>query len=495
MLHLEQNYTSELDDEFWIPWEGAAVPAPRVLLLNRDLAGELGLDPDVLDSPEGAQVLAGTRPPDGARPVALAYAGHQFGGFSPRLGDGRALLLGELRDADGRLLDLHLKGSGATPFSRGGDGKAVLGPVLREYVIGEAMYALGIPTTRALAAVLTGEQVLREGGPKPGAILARVASSHLRIGTFEYFAARRDDERVRRLVDYALARHDPALAGADDPALALLRAVRDRQAKLVAQWMGIGFIHGVMNTDNTTISGETIDYGPCAFMEAYDPATVFSSIDHHGRYAYGNQPAILQWNLARLAEALLPVLIAEDRDAAVALATTEVDAFGPLFLGEWEAVMRAKVGLRESRDEDGRLVGDFLDLLASDGVDFTAAFRGLSDVLRGYRAGVKALFTTSADIEAWLARWTNRLDSEAEGEPTAYRAARAEEMDRMNPVYIPRNHLVEEALAAAETSLDLEPTRRLLDVLADPFTRREGLERYASSAPEDFGPYVTYCGT
>jgi uncharacterized protein YdiU (UPF0061 family) len=322
-----------------------------------------------------------------------------------------------------------------------------------------------------------------------------VASSHIRIGTFEYFAARRDDERVLRLVEYSLARHDPDLLEADDPALALLRAVRDRQAKLVAQWMGVGFIHGVMNTDNTTISGETIDYGPCAFMDAYDPATVFSSIDHHGRYAYGNQPSILQWNLARFAEALLPVLKSEDRETAISLATEEVDAFGPIFLSEWEGLMGAKLGLAERREGDGKLAGDLLDLMADAEVDFTRAFRALSDVLRGYRAGVQALFPDSEGVDAWLDRWTGRVDAEADGETTAYRARRATEMDRVNPVYIPRNHLVEEALEAAEASLDLEPARRLLDLLADPFTARPGFDRFADPAPGDFGPYVTFCGT
>lgn len=490
MLRLEHSYVRDLDDGFWIRAEGAEVPDPRVLLLNRDLSLRLGLDPDLLRSEEGARFLAGLDAPEGAQPVALAYAGHQFGGFSPRLGDGRALLLGELTDGEGRRRDLHLKGSGATPFSRGGDGKAVLGPVLREYIMGEAMHALGIPTTRALAAVVTGEQVLRQDGPKPGAILARVASSHIRIGTFEYFSARRDNDRVRRLLLYTLERHDPELLEADDPALALLGAVRDRQAMLIAQWMGVGFIHGVMNTDNTAISGETIDYGPCAFMDAYDPGTVFSSIDRHGRYAYGQQPGILQWNLARLAEALLPVMKADSMDQAVARATDEVNAFGPRFLAEWAGVMRAKLGLATADTGDAVLASDLLDLMARDGVDFTRGFRALSGVLRGDPRRARGYFAASGPFDAWLERWEARLEQEG-----ADREARALAMDGVNPVYIPRNHLVEEALAAAEDGLDMGPAEKLLEVLADPFTVRTGLERYTEPAPADFGPYVTFCGT
>ena len=490
MLNLENTLTTELDDAFWIAWEGAPVPEPRTVLLNRGLARELGLDPDALAGREAAKIFSGAKAPEGARPVALAYAGHQFGGFSPRLGDGRALLLGEIVDPTGRRHDLHLKGSGATPFARGGDGKAVLGPVLREYIVGEAMHALGIPTTRALAAVTTGEAVLRQEGMKPGAVLARVASSHLRIGTFEYFAARRDTERVRRLVEHALRRHAPERVDAEDPALELLRFVRDRQAKLVAQWLGVGFIHGVMNTDNTSISGQTIDYGPCAFMDAFDPNTVFSSIDQHGRYAYGNQPGILQWNLTRLAEALVPVVNADGTSEAVALVTPEVEAFSAAFHAEWGAVLRAKLGLHEDREGDGRLADDLLQRMAAARADFTSTFRALAQALRGERSELNRLFDGGQAIDDWADRWMARL--EAEG---ADPAQRAEAMDRVNPVYIARNHLVEEALEAAEEELDLGPTRELLDVLADPFTLRPGLERYAEPAPPDFGPYVTFCGT
>ncbi|HJK98390.1 MAG TPA: YdiU family protein, partial [Polyangiaceae bacterium LLY-WYZ-14_1] len=464
MLDLEQTFRDDLDDAFWIEWDGAQVPEPRLVLLNRGLADELGLDADALDSQEGARTFAGARAPEGVQPVALAYAGHQFGGFSPRLGDGRALLLGEVVDQAGRRHDLHLKGSGATPFSRGGDGKAVLGPVLREYIVGEAMHGLGIPTTRALAAVTTGEDIVRQGGVKPGAVLARIASSHLRIGTFEYFAARRDTERVRRLVEHALRRHDPDRLEADDPALKLLRAVRDRQAKLVAQWLGVGFIHGVMNTDNTAISGQTIDYGPCAFMDGFDPNTVFSSIDQHGRYAYANQPGILQWNLTRLAEALVPVVNAGGTDEAVALVTPEIEAFEPRFHAEWGAVLRAKLGLREEREGDDRLADDLLEHMAAARADFTSTFRALAQALRDDRSDLNRLFDGDEAIDAWTERWLARLDAEG-----ADPARRADAMDEVNPVYIARNHLVEAALEAAEEELDLAPARELLEVLADPF--------------------------
>jgi uncharacterized protein YdiU (UPF0061 family) len=325
-FQFDNTYARDLEG-FYVPWKGAEVPAPRMIRFNRPLAEELGLDADALDTDAGAAIFAGHQAPEGAEPLAMAYAGHQFGGFSPQLGDGRALLLGEVIDRQGRRRDIHLKGSGRTPFSRGGDGKAVLGPVLREYIIGEAMHALGVPTTRALAAVATGEEIMRQDGPAPGAVLARVASSHLRVGTFQFFAARGETERLRQLADYAIARHYPDLAGQPDRYLGLLKAVRDRQAALIAQWMNFGFVHGVMNTDNMTISGETIDYGPCAFIDGYDPAMVFSSIDQHGRYAYGNQPKIAQWNLARLAETLLDLINPDDSDDAVKRASDVVNGF------------------------------------------------------------------------------------------------------------------------------------------------------------------------
>jgi serine/tyrosine/threonine adenylyltransferase len=458
-----------------------------LLMLNAALAAELGVDADALRTPEGVAVLVGNATSHGSSPVAQAYAGHQFGGFSPRLGDGRALLLGEVLDVHSRRRDLHLKGSGRTPFARGGDGKAAVGPMLREYVIGEAMYALGIPTTRALAVVATGEQIARDD-MLPGAVLIRVAASHLRIGTFQYAAGQRDPMLVRRLADYAIARHYPHAADADNPYLAFFEGVVDAQASLIARWMLVGFIHGVMNTDNMTISGETIDFGPCAFMDAFDPATVFSSIDHGGRYAYGNQPQIAHWNLARLAETLLP-LIDIDPDAAVATATDLVLSFTDRYLGYWTDGMRAKLGLGNARDEDGKLINDLLALLHAQAVDFTSCFRSLSLSVLGEPAASRSLFAEPSAFDTWSARWIARVSSETR-DPRSIAAA----MDEVNPVYIPRNHKVEEALAAA-TGDDLGPFIRLLDVLARPFEQRPGLEQYAGPAPSSFGPYQTFCGT
>ena len=452
--------------------------------LNIPLARELNLDPDALDTADGAAILSGATAPEGASPLAQAYAGHQFGGFSPQLGDGRALLLGEVLDRDGNRRDIHLKGSGRTPFSRGGDGKAAIGPVLREYLVGEAMHAMGVPSTRALAAVLTGETVMRDT-MLPGAVLARVASSHLRVGTFEYVAARRDTNKIDRLTRYALARHDPDRAPGDLPALTLFRAVRDRQARLIAQWMGLGFVHGVMNTDNMTISGETIDYGPCAFIDAHDNAAVFSSIDRGGRYAYHNQPGIGQWNLARLAEALLP-LLADDPDDAIKLIVPEVEAFGPAYDAAWTDVFRRKLGLTGAEAGDAALASDLLDAMETGGADFTRTFRLLAADLRAGTSSVAGLFSNRTAFEAWLPRWHARL-----GDPQAA----ADAMDRVNPLYVPRNHLVEEALEAATKEADFAPFEALLDVVTRPFEPRPGHERFALPAPGDFGPYTTYCGT
>jgi len=379
-------------------WQAVPVPAPRLLALNDELAAELAVDAGVLRAPEGVAALAGNVTPDGATPVAQAYAGHQFGGFSPRLGDGRALLLGEVLDVHGHRRDLHLKGSGRTPFARGGDGKAAVGPMLREYLMGEAIHALGIPTSRALAVVATGEQIARET-PLPGAVLTRVAASHLRVGTFEY-AAQADPALVQRLADYAIARHYPRAAEADNPYLAFFEGVVDAQASLVARWMLVGFIHGVMNTDNMTISGETIDYGPCAFMDAYDPATVFSSIDHGGRYSYANQPHVAQWNLARLAEALLPLLHADTR-VAIAAATDLLQSFPGRYQAYWGAGMGAKLGLADRRPEDDVLIDDLLSLLHTQGVDFTSIFRALSSAARGDATAARSLFAEPSAFEAW----------------------------------------------------------------------------------------------
>jgi uncharacterized protein YdiU (UPF0061 family) len=464
-----------------IPWQAEDTPEPRLLVLDEPLAVELGLDPAQLRSPEGIRLLTGTAVPDGATPVAQAYAGHQFGSYSPRLGDGRALLLGELVDADGTIRDLHLKGSGRTPFARGGDGLAAVGPMLREYVVSRAMHALGIPTTRALAVVATGRTVYRET-PLPGAVLARVAASHLRVGTFQFARATGDAELLRRLADHAIARHHPHAAEAEQPYLALFEAVVAAQASLVARWMLVGFVHGVMNTDNMTISGETIDYGPCAFMEAFDPATVYSSIDHGGRYAYGNQPAIAEWNLARLAEALLP-LLHDDQEQAVALAVESLGGFRPAYNAAWSAGMRAKLGLPDGVDATvvSPLVDDLLALLHADHVDFTSFFRTLAGAARGDAEPTRRLFIDLAAVDAWVARW-RALGPDADA------------MERVNPVYIPRNHLVEEALAAA-TDGDLDPLERLVAAVSDPYDERPGLERYAAPAPQDFGAYRTFCGT
>ncbi len=439
-------------------------PAPELVALNLTLARDLGLG----DLPHAAAWFSGAEVPPGADPVALAYAGHQFGGFSPQLGDGRAHLLGEFLDPAGQRFDLQLKGSGRTPFSRGGDGKATLGPMLREYLISEAMHALGIPTTRSLAVVATGETVWREAGGLPGAVLARVAASHIRVGTFQFFHARGEVEKLRSLMNYTIARHFPDLAPAD--ALGLFDAVTARQAGLIALWMGVGFVHGVMNTDNMALSGETIDYGPCAFMEAYAPGTVFSSIDRQGRYAYANQPLILGWNLARLAETLLPFFDA-DETRAVDLANTRLEAIAGIYRAEWLAVMRRKLALDGAEDGDGALIDDLLALMAAQGADWTQTFRRLAG--EGDLPG----------FEGWLPRWRARLRGDAKA---ALRAA--------NPAVIPRNHLVEAALTAA-TAGDLAPFRTLLAAITDPFAPETGREGFALPAPQGFGDYVTFCGT
>ena len=475
-----------------VAWPPQRVPAPRLLWLNLPLADELGLDRAAVDGDAGARLWSGNELPPGAEPIAQAYAGHQFGGFSPQLGDGRALLLGELIDRHGRRRDLALKGSGRTPFSRGGDGKAVVGPMLREAVLGEAMHALGIPTTRALAVAATGELVMRDRA-LPGAVLTRVAASHLRVGTFEYFAARGDRDRVRLLADYAIARHDPALAGRDDRYAALLESVARRQASLVAQWMHVGFIHGVMNTDNMTLSGETIDYGPCAFLEAYDPATVFSSIDHHGRYAFGNQPAIARWNLARLAESLLP-LLADDEGQAVERAEAVLDAFPGWYRQAWLEGWRRKLGLDGADEADQSLVDDWLALLQRQRVDFTLACRHLADVAGGDESPLRGLFADPTAPQDWLQRWRARWA--ADGQGTEARHSRAAALRRVNPWITPRNHLVEEALAAASDSGDLAPFRHLVDAVRKPFEASESRARFAQPAPAELtAGYRTFCGT
>jgi uncharacterized protein YdiU (UPF0061 family) len=484
LLAFENSYARELEG-LYAPWEPAPAPAPRVLALNEELATDLGLDPEALRDNDGVDLLAGNVVPAGATPLAQAYAGHQFGTFVPVLGDGRALLLGELTDVRGRRVDVHLKGSGRTPFARGGDGKAAVGPMLREYLVGEAMHALGIPTTRALAVVATGEPVLREE-TLPGAVLVRVAASHLRVGTFQYAATRSDPELLRRLADFAIARHYPHLQDTADRYAAFYEAVIDAQASLVARWMLVGFIHGVMNTDNMTISGETIDYGPCAFMEAFDPATAFSSIDRAGRYAYGNQPSIAQWNLARLGETLLP-LLEEDAEAAVVTATAVLDSFPHRFDEYWQRGMAAKLALRALGEEDRLLIDDLLAMLGTERVDYTIAFRALSAYLRSNGAPAPAIFGDAQRFAAWVGRWRPRVA----GDPQAA----ADAMDAVNPVYIPRNEKVEEALDAATTG-ELEPFRVLADVVTQPFTARPGLDAFARPGTGSFAAtFRTFCGT
>jgi len=497
-FRFDNTFARELEGAH-VPWQPAQVPAPRLCFLNGPLAVELGLDPAALAGEAGAAMFAGNRLPEGAEPVAQAYAGHQFGGFSPQLGDGRALLLGEVTDTEGRRRDIGFKGSGRTPFSRGGDGKAALGPMLREVLIGEAMHALGIPTTRALAVAATGEPVVRDR-LLPGAVLTRVAASHIRVGTFQFFAARRDPERLRALAEYTIARHDPALAGAPDRFLGLLEAVAERQASLIARWMNVGFIHGVMNTDNMTLSGETIDYGPCAFLEAYDPEAVFSSIDHQGRYAFGNQPNIARWNLARLAETLLP-LLAQDPEQGVPLAMAVLDAFPQRYATHLLAGQRAKLGLRRADPsddpQDATLAQDWLALLAEGRVDFTLAWRRLADAAAGDASSLRALFPDPRQPEAWLARWQARCASEdGAAAGRGIDAERAARMRAVSPWVIPRNHRVEEALLAASEADDLGPFERLLDALRRPFDERAERAPYAEPAPAAVtASYRTFCGT
>ncbi len=486
-----ENTYARLPERFYARVNPTPVVAPRLLKLNVELARQLGLDPEKLASAEGVEILAGNRIAAGSEPLAQAYAGHQYAHFVPQLGDGRANLLGEVVGRDGVRYDIQLKGSGPTPFSRRGDGRAAVGPVLREYIVGEAMAAMGIPTTRALAAVATGEEIMREV-PLPGAVLTRVAASHLRVGTFEYFAAQGDAHGVRTLADYAIARHYPEAAQAEHKYRAFLDGVIARQARLAAQWMMIGFVHGVMNTDNTSISGETIDYGPCAFMEAFHPATVFSSIDRQGRYAWGNQPRILLWNLTRLAEALMPVLVEEagSPEAALASATQALEAFAPQFEAAQLAQLRRKLGLFTEQESDLKLAQDLLERMAANGADFTLTFRRLCDAVVGDDAEVRALFADPAAFDEWAVKWRARLGSEAVSSEE-----RAAAMRRVNPIYIPRNHRVEAALNAAVMQEDLGPFEELLAVVSQPYEERAGLERFAVPARPEERVCATFCGT
>ena len=480
MVRFDNSFARDLPG-FYVPAPPDTPSSPRLLCWNVELAAELGIDRSAHDDDAVAALLSGGVLPAGAEPIAQAYAGHQFGTFNPQLGDGRALLLGEHVGPDGHRHDIQLKGSGPTRFSRGGDGKAGLGPVLREYLMAEAMHALGIPTTRALAAVATGEKMLRDR-PLPGAVLARVAASHLRIGTIEYFAVHGGANAVRQIADHAIARHCPEAAGSDNPYLALLDHVIGVQAELVAQWMAVGFVHGVMNTDNMTLSGETIDYGPCAFLDAYSAGAVFSSIDRGGRYAFGNQPYILHWNLARLAEALLPAIAdvrAEDQDAAVALIAGVPDRYYPAML----ARMRAKLGLLDDQAGDQALVEELFAALEGQGADFTGFFTALTHEVE---AGVPVPCSAAA-LNTWLSRWRER----GKGDD----AQRAATMQWANPQVIPRNHLVEAALADAVDRDDLAAFEALLAAVRDPYTPRAADDPFVQPPPADFGPQVTYCGT
>jgi uncharacterized protein YdiU (UPF0061 family) len=490
-LALEHSYAS-LPERFYARVAPTPVAAPRLLALRRALAEELGADPAYLESPAGVAILAGNRVPDGAQPIAMVYAGHQFGHFVPRLGDGRAVLLGELRDRGGALRDLHLKGAGRTSFSRMGDGRAALGPVLREYVVSEAMAALGIPTTRALAMVATGEPVYREEGPLPGATLARVAASHVRVGTFEYFAARGDRDGVRALADYVIARLYPEAGGASSPYRALLEIAMRRQAELIALWMSVGFIHGVMNTDNAAIAGETLDFGPCAFLDTYHPATVYSSIDRGGRYAYGQQPGIGLWNMTRFAETLLPLLDA-DEEAAVALARETLGAYPDLYRAAYEDRMRRKLGLGSRRDDDAALVNDLLECMAAGSADFTLVFRGLASAADGdaeSHARGRELFSDPRAFDAWAVRWRARLASEP-GTAAERRAV----MQSVNPAYIPRNHRVEQAIQAAIIEGDLRPFERLFEAVTRPYEDQPNLRELAEPPKPDEVVHETFCGT
>ena len=483
-----QHSYSALPSRFYARINPTPVANPQLVVFNTRLAEDLGLEANAVER-EAAVMLSGNQLPDDANPIAMAYAGHQFGAFVPRLGDGRAILVGELRGCDGILRDVQLKGAGLTPFSRDGDGRAVLGPMLREYLISEAMHALGVPTTRSLAVVTTGEPVYRDGA-LPGAVLTRVAASHVRVGTFQYFAARDDQDALRELLNYVIARHYPTARDAESPALAVLNEVTQHQATLVANWMLLGFIHGVMNTDNMAISGETMDYGPCAFMDNYDPKTVFSSIDHTGRYAYANQAAIAQWNLARFAETLLP-LIDPDIEKAVSRATEVLEAFIAQFDSRILAGMRRKIGLASGRDDDAELVRRLLTAMQCSQADFTLTFRTLALMAEtpGEQPRVRELFSPTSDIDRWLRDWQERLACDPQ--TTAERVA---SMRAANPAFIPRNHRVGSVLKAAEAG-DYSPFRKLLGILNRPYDDQPQMSEYGQPPQPSERVLQTFCGT
>lgn len=477
--NFDNSYT-ELPSIFYSKTSPEPVSSPKLIVFNEELAETLGLDGTKLKE-EGAAIFAGNQLPAGAEPIAQAYAGHQFGNFT-MLGDGRAVLLGEQLTADGRRMDIQLKGAGRTPFSRGGDGRAAVGPMLREYLISEAMHALGIPTTRSLAVTATGDTVVRET-ELPGAILTRVAASHLRVGTFQYAANWGTIDDLRELADYAIERHDPDLQHTEDRYIAFLQRVIERQAELIAKWQLVGFIHGVMNTDNMTISGETIDYGPCAFMDVYSPKTVFSSIDLHSRYAYGNQPYIGGWNLARLAESLLP-LLHEEEEQALELANDALSSYANSYERHWLAGMRAKLGLADEDEQDPALINELLELMEQYEADFTNTFRALT---LGEREGSKLL--ESNEFSKWNAKWQERLSAQALPQAEVQQV-----MKQSNPAVIPRNHRVEEALDAAEAG-DVSKLERLHQVLSSPFAYTDDQEEYTTLPEPPDRPYRTFCGT
>ena len=484
------NSYARLPEQFFSRVSPTPVAQPRLLLFNGPLAAELGMATTDLDPDDLAQIFSGNQLPQGAEPISAVYAGHQFGGFSPQLGDGRAILLGEVIDVNGVRRDIQLKGAGPTPYSRRGDGRAALGPVLREYIVSEAMHALGIPTTRALAAVATGEPVYREER-LPGAVLTRVAASHIRVGTFQLFASRGNTDAVRLLAAHVLERHYPDAKDNARPYHALLQEFARRHAQLVARWMSVGFIHGVMNTDNMAVSGETIDYGPCAFLEAYDPATVYSAIDEGGRYAYFNQPWAAQWNLARFAETLIPVIDA-DTKVASDLAQAVIDDFPRLFEAAWRAAMRGKLGLMTTHEGDEALIGALLDAMHANAADFTLTFRRLAQSLDGEAAGAgpRALFADPAAFDAWEAQWHQRLQQE-DTNP----AARARSMLSHNPSRIPRNHRVEQAIRAAVDAQDIEPAIALVKALAEPYADEPSLAQFTQPASAGEVVSRTFCGT
>jgi serine/tyrosine/threonine adenylyltransferase len=481
---------ASLPERFFARVRPTPVAAPRLIRLNHALASDLDLDLSGLDAPGLAKLFSGNALPPGSVPIAMVYAGHQFGHFVAQLGDGRAILIGEMRDRAGVPRDIQLKGCGRTPYSRGGDGRAALGPVLREYLISEAMHVLGIPATRSLAAVTTGESVQRET-MLPGAILTRVAASHVRVGTFEYFAARGDVAGTKILADYVIDRHYPLCAHEKSPYLALLQQVVSRQAALIARWMNVGFIHGVMNTDNMAVSGETIDFGPCAFMDSFDPATVFSSIDAHGRYAYANQPNAALWNLARFAETLLP-LIDADTQRAIAAATEAIATFETIFNDCWLDGMRCKLGLSTSEQGDRQLAEDLLKAMHRDQADFTLSFRALCAAAGDDQGDgpVRAQFLNALDYDEWAQRWRARMSRES-----VTLESRAESMRQANPAYIPRNHRVEQVIVAAVERGDFRPFEEFSQVLAAPYVERAAYASYADAPQPQERVLQTFCGT